>query len=203
MRGFLIFIALLFATPAFSVTEAQKADLARATAYLNGLQSAKARFLQIGPDGSHQEGTVYIRKPGRMRFEYDKPNPLLVVSNGTTIAVENSALKTTDRYPLLDSPLKFLLSASVDLVNDKRVSTMRTEPGALIVTARQETGPAQGSIAIMFEDSPKGLELRQWEITDAQKMRTIVILSGIQRGASIPPQLFILQDVNPFKGRPD
>jgi outer membrane lipoprotein-sorting protein len=200
----LIGLLLLLAGPAFGFTESEKADLARVSAYLNTLQSVKARFMQIGPDGSNSEGTVYLRKPGRMRFEYDKPSPLLVVSNGTTIAVENSALKTTDRYPLIDSPLRLLLSDKIDLASDKRVVRLSREPGALTVTARQDSGPARGSIAITFADSGSDLELRQWDVTDAQRAHTIIIVSNLQRSADIPPQLFVLKDVNPFKNtRPD
>ena len=94
--------------PQFS--DAEKGDLKRISFYLNTLQSVEGRFLQIAADGRSTQGTFYLKKPGRMRFEYQKPNPNLIVADGSTVAVQNSDLHTTDRYPLLNSPLRLLLA---------------------------------------------------------------------------------------------
>ena len=139
-------------------------DLARVSAYLNSIQSLEGRFVQIAPNGKSENGTFYLRKPGRLRFEYDRPNPNLIVADGSTIGVSNTRLKTTDRYPLVDSPLRLLLSENVNLAADNRISDLRREAGMLIVIARQATGPAQGQIALYFADSGSSLELRQWEV---------------------------------------
>ena len=127
--------------------------LARMSDYLNAIESAEGRFFQISPDGSTDEGIFYLRKPGRVRFEYAAPNPNLIIADGATIAIENSDLNTTDRYPLTDSPLRLLLNDDVDLVTDPRIASVRREPGALSVTARQEDGLAPGEITIEFVDS--------------------------------------------------
>src|SRR5689334_17888202 len=89
--------------PNFS--EADRADLKRISTYLNTLKSVQGRFTQVNADGKTQQGEFYLKKPGRIRFEYDKPNPNLVVADGTTLAVQNASLKTTDRYPITNSPL--------------------------------------------------------------------------------------------------
>jgi outer membrane lipoprotein-sorting protein len=196
-------VALLVAAPAnaASFTAQQQADLKRVSDYLNGISSAEGRFVQIGPSGKSENGTLYLRKPGRMRFEYDKPNPHLIVADGSTVAVQNTALKTTDRYPLVDSPLRLLLSDKVDLANDRRISAVRREAGALIVTARQAAGPAQGQITLFFNDSGSSLELRQWEVVDAQGLRTLVALSNLKSGVTLAPRLFVIQDLTPFQQR--
>src|SRR5436190_851569 len=84
---------------------AEKAQLARISSYLNAMKSVEGRFLQVSASGASDQGTFYLKKPGRVRFEYQKPNPNLVIADGNTVAVENTALKTTDRFPLSNSPL--------------------------------------------------------------------------------------------------
>lgn len=199
--AFLTFVAGPLDVRAAEFSDAQRTDLARVSAYLNSIESAQGRFVQIGPDGALDEGTFYLRKPGRVRFEYDDPNPNVVVSDGITIAVENSRLRTTDRYPLVESPLTLLLSVDIDLVSDERVVSISREPGALSFTVRQDQGLAQGEITLVFADTGGSLELRQWEVVDAQGLRTLVALTALNEGVEIPARLFIIQDLDPFSRR--
>ena len=175
--------------------------LARITNYLNEIETAEGSFFQISPDGSTDQGTFYLRKPGRVRFEYAAPNPNLIIADGSTIVIENSDLNTTDRYPLTDSPIRILLSDDVDLATDSRIISVRREPGALSVTARQEDGLVPGEITIQFVDSGTDLELRQWEIIDAQGLRTIIAVTDLRQGVTLSPALFIIEDQNPFTRR--
>jgi outer membrane lipoprotein-sorting protein len=177
---------------------AELAQLKRVSTYLNGIKNVQGRFLQISASGATDQGTFYLRKPGRVRFEYAKPNPNLVVADGTTVAVENSQLKTTDRYPLLNSPLRLLLSENIDLTRDTRIVSAKSEQGLLSVTAREDAGPAAGSITLTFADSGT-LELRQWEVLDAQGARTAVIVNEMRKVADIPARLFVIEDLSPFK----
>ncbi len=199
----LLLTGLLAASPALAADfEAEDAQaLARMSDYLNAIETAQGRFFQIAPDGSTDEGTFYLRKPGRVRFEYAAPNPNLIVADGATIAIENSDLNTTDRYPLTDSPLRLLLNNDVDLATDPRIVSVTREAGALSVTARQEDGMVPGEITIEFLDSGTGLELRQWAIVDAQGLRTIIALTELREGVTLSPALFIIEDQNPFGRR--
>ncbi len=180
------------------LTELEKADLKRVSDYLNTIKSVQGRFTQIAADGRTAQGTFYLRKPGRIRFEYDKPNPILIVADGASVAVSNSQLKTTDRYPLINSPLRLLLSESIDLAADSRIVDVKKEAGALSFTARETAGPARGSITLVLADSG-ALELRQWEVMDAQGVRTTIALNDVRQDSSIPPNLFVIQDLSPFK----
>lgn len=199
----LVFAGLLAASPTVAADfgAEDREALTRVSDYLNGIESAQGQFFQIGPDGSTDEGTFYLRKPGRVRFEYDAPNPNLIVADGSTIAIENSELNTTDRYPLTDSPLRLLLSDDVDLASDPRIVSVQREAGALSVTARQEDGLAPGQITIQFADNGAELELRQWEVVDAQGLRTIVAVTGLREGVTLSPALFIIEDRDPFGRR--
>jgi outer membrane lipoprotein-sorting protein len=187
-----------FVPPRAPLTEAAKAEMKRVSDYLNSITSVQGRFTQIGADGKTAQGTFYLRKPGRIRFEYDRPNPILIVADGTSVAVSNSQLKTTDRYPLINSPLRLLLSEDVDLGSDRRIMDVKKEAGLLSFTARETAGPARGSITLLFADSGE-LELRQWEVVDAQGMRTTIALNEVRRDANIPANLFVIQELSPFK----
>ena len=179
--------------PHFS--DAEKADLKRISSYLNTLKSVQGRFLQVGGDGKQEQGNFYLKKPGRVRFEYQKPNPNLVIADGSTVAVQNAALHTTDRYPLLNSPLQLLLSDNIDFSNDRRISAVKHEQGALSVTARD----TMGRITLSFADSGAGLELRQWDVVDAQGSHTTIVVNDMREAADIPPRLFVIEDLSPFK----
>jgi outer membrane lipoprotein-sorting protein len=166
------------------------ADLIRVSAYLNSIHSMRGNFLQIDPNGTSEQGNFYIVKPGKMRFEYQPPNPTLVVSDGKTVAVFNKQLNTVDTYPLYATPLNLLLSENVKLQNNQTVMGVTRQTGEIIVYAKagatkQGSG---GNITITFADSP--LEIRQWTIVDEQGLSTTVSLRNVQTGVDLPEQIF-------------
>jgi outer membrane lipoprotein-sorting protein len=174
------------------LSEADKADLDRVSAYLNSLRTLQGDFLQIGPEGQLDQGRFYIEKPGKMRFEYRPPNPVLIVCDGTTIAVANKKLKTVDRYPLSGTPLDLILSDEIDLAHSSEVVAVRREPGVLTIEARSSPNRSTANISLVF--SSPDLELRQWTVLDDQGLETTVTLTDLQPGAQIPPWLFVLED---------
>ncbi len=177
---------------------AELADLQRASTYLNSLQNAEGNFVQLAPDGRTARGTVYLKKPGRVRFEYEKPNPTLIVADGTTVAVENTDLHTTDRYPLGNTPLRLLLN-TVDLASDPHVVSVQRQPGVLAITAEEKSGPATGRVTMYFADTGDTLQLSYWDVLDAKGAHTTVSVSGLHSVTDLPPQLFAIQDLSPFK----
>jgi len=190
--------AQVFTVPRKPLTLAEKGEMKRVSDYLNTIRSVQGRFTQLAANGRSVQGTFYLRKPGRIRFEYDKPNPILIVADGSSVAVSNSQLKTTDRYPLINSPLRLLLSDNTDLTSDSRITDIKKEPGILSFTARETVGPARGSITLTFADSGQ-LELRQWDVMDAQGMRTTIALNEVRQTPNIPPTMFVIQELSPFK----
>jgi len=175
----------------------QRADLKRISDYLNGIHTLEGSFLQIDPGGSIESGDFYLTKPGKMRFAYQPPNPLLIVSDGRTVAVRNAKLNTVDRYPLSDTPLGLILGDNIDLNQNLAITGMSEEPGAITIHAKSESSHAQGNISIEFSREP--LELRQWTVVDAQGLSTTVVLKDIQTGIALPDSLFVLADAkNPF-----
>jgi len=182
-------IALTPAAQAEDFNPADAADLDRISAALNAVQTMKADFTQIDPSGDVEQGQLYIEKPGKMRFQYQPPSPLTVVSDGLDVAVFNSRLNTADRYPLSTTPLNILLSNHTNLQRNKNIVGLEHQPGLLVVKARSNDRRMTGNITITFSDP--GLELRQWTVTDAQGLATTVSIRNVQTGVTLQPELFL------------
>jgi outer membrane lipoprotein-sorting protein len=180
----------------FSFSDEQRADLDRISAALNAIHTMKGSFTQLDGNGGMAQGTFWLSKPGKIRFEYWPPTKLLVVSDGYSIAVRNNKLNTTDRYPLADSPLDFVLSDTLDLRNNPLIVGVEHQNGQVIVSARSAKNRMTGNITMVFSDP--GLELRQWTIVDGQGTQTTVALRDVQNGIVIPGSTFVLTDENKF-----
>ena len=205
MRRVATFLALsLLAGPAFAAPgtykSADRAELDRVSAYLNSIKTMRGGFVQIDPNGDVDQGTFAISKPGRMRFEYRPPAPTLIVSDGATVAVSNTQLRTVDRYPLDQTPLDLILGDRIDLAGSHEIVGVARQQDAFIVKARSRGGRAQGNITLTF--SEPDLELRQWTVIDNQGLSTTVALRDVQTGIEIPGSLFVLPDKNAFKQKP-
>lgn len=169
-----------------------RADLARIEVYLNGLRTLKARFLQVAPDGSTSQGTAYLQRPGRMRFEYDKPSPFLLVAGFGSAVFYDRQLNQTTSVPLSTTPLGILLSDNFKLSGDITVTAITRQPGQIQVTTLRTGSPADGTLTLVFADAP--LALRQWAVVDAQRQETRVSLFSIELGGSFPPRMFEFND---------
>ena len=203
MRTLILTIAAaLYASAAHAgaLTAQDVVDLNRISTYLNSISSMQASFVQVGPNGELDQGMIYARKPGRLRFEYAPPSPYLIVSDGVTIAVANSKMRTVDRYPLIENPLNIILRESIDLAKDQRIVAVERQAGTLRITAAEKSGPLKGQVTLIF--SAPATELRQWIITDAQGLQTMIALKGPQTELQLSPELFVLRDVDRF-GRKD
>src|SRR5690606_17202389 len=114
-------MAAAAAAPSQSSVDAEDGKaLAEASAYLSSLENMQGDFLQVGPDGSVAEGKFYLRRPGRLRFEYEPPENLLVVADGTWVAVKDSAAPA-QRYPIASTPLSLFLARDINLSENARV----------------------------------------------------------------------------------
>jgi outer membrane lipoprotein-sorting protein len=184
----LFVLAAMVPASAAKWTAQQSADLDRVSAYLNSIKTMRGGFTQIGPQGQVDQGKFYILKPGKIRFDYDPPNPTLVISDGLSIAVYNTRLNTANRYPLTGTPLNLLLSDHLDLKKSSVITGVQHSPGQLIVTGRASDRNATGNITIVFTDPT--LELRQWTIVDAQGLPTTVSINNVQQGVPLPESAF-------------
>jgi outer membrane lipoprotein-sorting protein len=169
-------------------SDQQKADLDKVSAYLNGIKSLKASFVQVGPDGGMVQGEVSIQKPGQIRFEYKPPSPVLIVATQGSMYVKNSRLNTLDRYDLSDTPLGLLLNERIDLKTNKAVIGVAEQEGNIVVRARSSSNRNDSNITLVF--SAPEIELRQWTVRDNQGGNTTVALQSLQTGVDLDPSLF-------------
>lgn len=177
-------------TAAATPARADRLSLSSISTYLNGIRAATADFTQVNDDGSLSTGTFYINRPGRMRFEYNPPERLLVVAGGGEVGVFDgkSNLRQADRYPLVRTPLNLILEKTVDLGRRNMVVGHDFDGTATIVTAQDPEHPEYGTLQMKFTDNP--VELRQWIVTDGQGARTTVILGKLETGKRFSARLF-------------
>lgn len=195
---------LLGATAAFTLAGASAAfanaiSLAELSGYLNQMQTAQSPFTQINSDGTVSTGTVYIHRPGRVRFDYDDDD-LLVMAGGSQVAIfDGRSSGPPEQYPLAETPLRIILERNVNLGQSGMVGEHSFDGTSTRVVARDPQRPNIGSITLVFTPDP--IELRQWVITDEGGAQTTVILGALEQGARIPARFFsIPQEINSRNG---
>ena len=174
------------------LSDRDRADVARAEAWLNRLSSLKARFVQIAQNGASAEGTGWIVRPGKMRFEYDPPEPLLLVASHGQFFYFDRQLKQATTLPLGATPLGMLLRDDLKLAGDVTVSRVDRGGGLLRITLFRTGRPAEGSLTLVFGQDP--VELKQWAVVDAQGQETRVSLFQTEFGGRFPNMLFDFND---------
>ena len=174
--------------PAFTDPQNVPADLARVDAALNNTSSFSGRFAQYAADGSVEQGQIYLQRPGRLRFEYDAPSPLLIVSDGVTMTQQDRALETIDRVPLASTPLNFFLKENVNLARDTEVVAVQKFANEWRIAARDGSGEMDGVITMIFQ--AQTLALKEWVITDGFGGNTRVVLSNLRYNERLNPRLF-------------
>lgn len=172
---------------------ARTAALARANTALNGIQRLQGRFVQSAPDGSRAGGAFYLQRPGKLRFEYDPPATLLIVSDGSVVAMRDTELRTTERTPLRSTPLNLILGQTINLERDARITRVAQSGQWTMITARDRSGQTDGQITLHFYGPTA--ELRSWDVLDATGARTRITLSELTQPASLDRRLFRLEDV--------
>ena len=180
------------ALPAFTHPQTVEADLAELDYTLNHTLSFSGRFTQFAPDGSVDNGIIHLKRPGKLRIEYDAPSPLLIVSDGVTLVQKDKALETSDRVPLSATPLNFFLKENVNLARDTEVVGLTKTAQDIRVTARDGSGEMEGTITMVFD--AQTLAFKSWIISDSFGGQTHVQLSNLQYNPQLDPRLFVLRD---------
>jgi outer membrane lipoprotein-sorting protein len=168
---------------------AEKLSLAQISGYLNSITTAQAPFRQQNADGSRASGTLYIKRPGRARFEYAPPDTSLVMAGGGQVSIfDAKSNQPPEQYPLKRTPLNLILARTVDLGRAKMV-VGHTEVGDTTrVIAQDPEKPEYGTIELVFTRNP--IALREWIITDDMGGQTRVVLGEFQTGMELSAFLF-------------
>ena len=169
---------------------AEKLSLAEISSYLNGLRTAQGQFTQVNEDGSISTGRILLKRPGRVRFEYDPPQEALVVADGDTLGVIDPRSNEKQGYPLHRTPLKIILARRVDLTRERMVVGHASDGTTTTVRAQDPEHPEYGSIDLVFTADP--VELRQWVINDKNGSSTTVILGDLRRDVRLDNENFVI-----------
>ena len=191
IRTIMIAMAMLgFALPA----AAEKLSLGAISTYLNGFETATGEFTQINDDGTISTGKIYIKRPGRVRFEYNPPEDILVVADGTHVGVIDGKSNTgPEAYPLHRTPLKIILAKRVDFSRERMVTGHASDGKSTTVRAQDPDNPEYGSIELVFTGDP--VELRQWVINDSAGSRTTVVLGDLQTDMRLDNEQFVIPGI--------
>ena len=183
-----LIVTFSLALATISGEAAQDANtVAAISKHFSSVPSLRGEFIQFGPRGEQTGGKFYIKRPGRIRFDYDKPSAVSVFADGKTIAINNKKLKTWDFIPLRKTPLRLLLASKID-VKDKSIKSVKTEPDITTVVLGDRSLFGDSKITLMFD--PKNFELRQWTITDNQGKDTSVMIFNVQKNIKLSNKLF-------------
>ena len=161
--------------------------IAKISKHFSSVPTMMGEFVQFGPDGEQTGGRFFIKRPGKVRFDYTKPSPILVKADGRTVGVHNRKLKTWDFFPLSKTPLRLLLADRIN-VNDKSIKSVKTEDDLTTVVLGNKSIFGNSKITLMFD--PKSFDLRQWTITDNQGKDTTVMIFNVQRNIDLNRRLF-------------
>jgi outer membrane lipoprotein-sorting protein len=175
-----------------ALTQADNADLKRVQDYLNNIHTLQSRFQQISGDGGIATGTIYLSRPGKMRVVYDPPVPILLVATDGRIWYYDQKLDEVSFFDLKDTPAWFLLQDNVHFGGDITVSNLERDAAVLRVTLAETKKPDLGKATLVLSDHP--LELRKWQILDAQQKTVTVTLDDPHYGTPLNPNLFYWTD---------
>ena len=186
MRIFLAVLASLLALA--GAANAQQAGIPEIEQYVNSIRTMQARFVQRNPNGSMVQGTLYVRRPGRMRFQYDAPSQLKVVADGTQVTLWDPVTRDFGQWPIGWTAASFLVKEPFKLSGDITVQGLQRTADGLQLTMVQTKKPQEGQIIVRLADNPWAL--RGWTIIDNRGNRVDVSLSNVQTGMQLADSLF-------------
>jgi outer membrane lipoprotein-sorting protein len=191
-RGALLCATLIAAALAPAVasalTQEEQGVLNEISGKLAGIQTMDGEFVQYNPNGDQQQGKFFIKRPGKVRFQYDPPASLSVIADGKSVLVFDKKLQTYDIWPLSQTPLRLLLQDDLNLATSDKVTRVGVAPDLVEIEMHDETKFSSGTLNLIFDR--KNYELRQWTVTDQQGLQTMVALYNVETGKQLASDLF-------------
>ncbi len=166
----------------------QQELIRKINAYMQKFNDLEGQFIQTNPDNVVQKGKFYVLRPGRMRFDYNRPSRMRIVSDGTYLSIEDHDLNTVNKYPLESTPFRMLLTKDVDLQRDARILSISSSENSASIRLADKTGQSAGQIQLFF--SMPEMELKEWVITDAQGLHTRIEISNLNYEKKLALKLF-------------
>jgi outer membrane lipoprotein-sorting protein len=173
---------------------ADQARIKSAQSYLQSLGAASGRFMQSDYRGRTTAGNYFLLRPGKIRFEYDAPHSLLIVSDGQKVKKWDPRLETFDEFPLSETPLSLFLSKQIRFDQGVIITAVASDAHGFALTARDRRKQVEGSVVLRFEQVGSAVALKAWTITDAQGRATTVTLTTIGTKGISNAGLFVLKN---------
>lgn len=193
-------ISLAFAAPALvSAAPAPQGELAQVQQHLQSVTSMVANFEQTDRNRRVLTGTMTLKRPGKIRFQYQKGVPQLIVADGRSLYFIDYQVKQVDRWPIGNSPLAVLLNPRRDISKFARL-VPTGNPGIISVEVHDNDHPEYGRITMIFQKNaaaPGGLMLQGWVALDSQNNRTTIRLSGQRFNTPVSDGTFRWNDPRP------
>lgn len=186
--GMLLLALLVWSGAAQALTDDERAEVERLRLYLNGITTMEARFVQADGDGGTATGKFWLHRPGRLRFEYDPPTPILVVARGSFLVHFDKNLKEANYLDQEQTPAWFLLADEVTWDDDFQITNVMRKGPTIEVSATRRSQPDQGAVTLVFDHSPA--KLLGWWLVDASGRRIQVQLQSQALGIAIDPDKF-------------
>ena len=185
------------ATPLIGVEQTKAVQ--RINSYFNNITNLQGSFEQVDSTDKRTTGRFYVQRPGKIRFDYAPPSGLRIIADGKFLAIEDSDLKTVEKYPIHSTPFRLLLADSVDLDRDARIVGVETQEGTLSVSLEDKSNDAAGGIRLIFASGGE-LQLKEWLITDAQGLTTRVSVNDVVSGRKVAADFFTSKEnFQPFR----
>ena len=162
--------------------------------YFNAIKHMQGLFKQTNPDNQATNGRFYVKRPGRLRFDYAAPSKLRIVADGKWLSIEDHDIKTVDRYPLESTPFRLLLAANVDLLKDSKIVDISRGDDVAIISVSDKADDSSGQLKLFF--TIPELQLTQWIITDPQGLDTRIEISKLKFDEKKDNKFFDVADVS-------
>jgi outer membrane lipoprotein-sorting protein len=176
--------------------QASQSQLDQAVAALRAISTMKADFTQTDRNGQRLSGELTLKRPGKIRFQYQKGVPLLIVSDGKALTMIDYEVRQVQRWPIKNSPLGALLDPNRDVARfGKLVPT--GNPDVTSIEVRDPKHPEYGRITMIFVRdgaAPGGMELTSWVALDSQNKRTTIRLANQRYGVAVADNAFSYND---------
>jgi outer membrane lipoprotein-sorting protein len=169
-----------------------RTTIARLEKYMSGLSTIISDFTQTAPDGTLTSGKFYLERPGKMRWQYHPPTPILMVSNGSSLVYYDYELEQSSHIPLDQTLIGFMAQEVIRFDGLVGVTDITEQPGVIRINLAQRNKPDEGQLMLEFSDQP--LQLRNMVIRDSARQVTTVALNNARFGLKMDPELFIFRE---------
>jgi outer membrane lipoprotein-sorting protein len=195
--------ALLPAAPALAASPEDAKQLDQAVEALRAIDTLKADFVQTDRSGQSLRGVLTLKRPGRIRFQYEKSANMLIVGDGKALTFIDYSVRQVQRWPISNSPLGAVLDPKRDVAKYGKVLNTGN-PNVTSIEVRDRSHPEYGVITLIFQrkaSAPGGLELAYWVALDSQNKRTTIALSNQRYGVPVTDNDFRWNDPRPKNRR--